>query len=329
MKKRATKTLGVLLIALLGAILSLGAASAYLFLPAAPSGAAAQKVIVQPGSGTNTIAVLLEKEGVVRSRYGFQLAVALLNLRGKAQAGSFTLSPGESPFGLARQLTKGTSDVWITIKEGLRAEEIGEELEKSLPNFDTKSPEFTSECHQYEGFLFPETYLVPTLYNTTQMCRLMREEYGRQLPFDTRKTIHDTGHTEEEIIILASIVEREARSASDKKRVAGILWNRLEIGMPLQVDATLQYVRGYSEAEKNWWPAPRAQDKTLDSPYNTYMNPGLPPGPISNPGKTAIDAAIFPTESDDMYYISSADGSEMYFAETYDEHLQNINLHLR
>ena len=131
----------------------------------------------------------------------------------------------------------------------------------------------------------------------------------------------------EEIIILASILEREAGDKSQMRQVAGVLENRLSIKMPLQVDATLQYIKGYSQVEKNWWATPLAADKNLKSAYNTYLNPGLPPGPIANPGVAAIEAALDPAKSDYLFYLH--DQGVIYLAKTLSEHNANVNKYLR
>lgn len=286
-------------------------------------------LVIPAGSSGVKIAALLKENNLIRSEYVFQFVVWKKGLLKKLQAGTFELSPSQSTQEIALALTEGTNDVWVTIPEGLRAEEIGELLENELDGFQRSDEAYEPECLNYEGFLFPETYLLPRLYTATQTCRLLRQEYGRQVPMEMRERIHQAGRTEEEIITMASIVQREAKSLEDMKIVAGILWKRIEIGMPLQVDATLQYVKGYDEARKTWWAPPTAADKVLDSPYNTYQNPGLPPGPISNPGLDAILAALNPTSTQYLFYISNTDGSKMYYAETYEEHQRNINQYLR
>lgn len=281
-------------------------------------------VVVPPGSSGKKIGSLLKEKNLIRSGTIFQFFVWKDGLLKKLQAGTFMLQRSMSTAQVAQELTQGTNDVWVTIPEGLRAEEIGALLEEKLEGFNRTEEAYQEECVAYEGFLFPETYLLPRLYTATQACRLLRQEYGRQVPMELREAIHQAGKTEEEVITLASIVQREAKRPADMKIVAGILWKRVEIGMPLQVDATLQYIRGYDEKQQKWWPVPAADDKLLNSPYNTYQNPGLPPGPISNPGIDAIMAAIYPEESPYLFYISNSDGSRMYYAETFDEHRQNI-----
>ncbi len=285
--------------------------------------------MIPPGSSIKTIGRMLEEKELIRSHYVFQGVVIAQKLTTKIQAGAFALSPSQDAFSLAQSLTKGTSDIKVTLKEGLRAEEIGAILEENLPNFDRSSAEYQTECLDYEGYLFPETYFIPTSYDTRQTCRLLRQQYGEKMTMAMREKIHADGKTEEEIVSMASIIAREARTSADMKRVSGVLWNRLDIGMPLQVDATLQYIKGYDRNKETWWPVPLAADKELESPYNTYKYAKLPPGPISNPGLNALEAAISPTPSEDLYYISDKKGVNMYFAPTYEEHKRYIDLYLR
>lgn len=286
-------------------------------------------VVIPKGSSIKSISRTLEEKGFIRSRYAFQFAVWKQGIAKKIQAGSFELSPSMGAFTLAQELTKGTDDVWVTLKEGLRAEEIGQELAKVLPGFSLEDEAFKKECAAYEGYLFPETYLVPNGYDTAQACKLLRRQYGEKVTMKMREDMHNANRTEEEVMTLASIVAREAKTPEDMKKVAGVLWNRLEIGMPLQVDATLQYIKGYDPEKKTWWPTPLAADKQLESPYNTYKNPGLPPGPISNPGLDAVMAATYPADHEYLYYISDLSGATMYFATTYEEHQAYIEKYLR
>ncbi len=284
--------------------------------------------VIPRGRATSLVAEDLAEQNLLKSPWALKIAIWQNDLAGQIQAGSFTLSPSMTPQEIAETLTQGSDDQWVTIKEGLRAYEIGEYLEQELPNFSVSDPAFESECLAYEGFLFPETYLVPSEYTTTQMCELMREQYGEVFTLDMRNQVaENTGLSDREAIILASIVEREARDPEQMRHVAGILLNRLEIGMALQVDATLQYAKGYNAQAKTWWAPPLSADKQIESPYNTYQNPGLPPGPISNPGRNALAAVANPLDSDELYYLHAPDGM-MYYAETYEGHQENIRNYL-
>lgn len=330
MFKRSAVKLIIILIAILALT---GAAGAYWlwqgFQPAQPGSKADIEVIIPKGSSVKAISEQLAEAGVIKSPLHWQIVVKQKGIANQIQAGTFTLSPGSTAAEIADQLTQGTNDLWVTIKEGWRATEIGAYLADNLPGFSAEGEVFNTECLGYEGYLYPETYLVPREYDTKQMCQLMRRQYGEVLTMERREAIHQAGFTEEEIITLASIIEREAKRPADMKVVSGILQNRLEMGMPLQVDATLQYIKGYDQANQTWWPTALSADKELASPYNTYANPGLPPGPICNPGENAILAAMEPTPSDYLYYISNSAGTQMHYAETYEEHQENINLYLR
>lgn len=297
--------------------------------PADSAATETKRITVTPGSSVTAIGNQLKEEGVIRSPLAFRFVVWQQKLQNKIQAGSFELSPSATPGEVAQALTQGTEDVWVTIREGLRATEIGEQLDQELENFDSSSSDFAETCLENEGYLFPETYLVPREFTTRAMCNYLRSQFDLVLTEEWQTAIESSGYTERQLVTLASIIEREARDADDMKMVAGILHNRLEIGMPLQVDATLQYIKGYDQARQTWWSPPLAVDKELNSPYNTYQNAGLPPGPISNPGRNALKAAIFPTENEYFYYISNSDGSEMHYAVTYEQHQRNIDLYLR
>jgi UPF0755 protein len=320
---------GAIILILLGAGLGLGGYGWYSLQPVQPAQTTKQAFVIRRGASLKGIAQQLQSAHLIRSALIFQTFVWQQGIEKKIQAGSYQLAPSQSLPELALSLTKGTSDVWITIKEGLRAEEMGAVMAASLPNFAATGPEFATECQKYEGYLFPNTYLLPLEFTTKQACAHLRQEYGRQVTMAMREDMHKAGHTEEQVIVMASILEREAKSLADMKMVAGILWNRIALGMPLQVDATLQYAKGYDQAKQTWWTPPTAADKQIKSPYNTYQNVGLPPGPIGNPGLNAIMAATYPTTSDYLFYVSNTDGTQLHFAKTYAEHQANIAKYLQ
>jgi UPF0755 protein len=241
------------------------------------------------------------------------------------QAGVYQVSASENAFEIARRLTRNTSDIRVTLPEGLRAEEVVESLASQLGTTATNS----AQCNDQNGYLFPDTYSFVPGTSIESACARLRGQFDTQWQALTSENKVPNEYSQEELVILASLVQREAKDAEDMRKVARVLFNRVEMGMPLQIDATLQYAKGFDAKQKTWWPTPLAADKSIKSPYNTYANAGLPAGPISNPGKEALQAVLNPIITDDLYYISTLDGSEMYFAPTYVEHQVNIERYLK
>lgn len=273
--------------------------------------------VVQQGQSIRDIATSLKNDGLIKDTVVFFLLVKKLGIEGKIQAGTFRLSPSMTTEQIANNLTVGTEDIWVTIPEGKRAEEVAEILEKSLPNYDSS---WKTALIQHEGYLFPDTYLIPATADLPLVVSLMRDTFEEKY-----KTItNTTGLTKKDIVIIASLIEREAKHDNDRPLVSSVIHNRLEIGMALQLDATVQYLLGYQAYEKNWWKkAVTLADLTIPSAYNTYKNPGLPPTPIANPGLAALKAAANPATSNYLYYIADKNGINRY-AKTLDEHNANI-----
>ncbi len=177
--------------------------------------------------------------------------------------------------------------------------------------------------------MFPDTYLVPQDATAGAIITLFTAAFDKKVTPEMRADIRASGMTLHEVITLASIIEREGHTDEDRPIIAGILLNRLKAGWPLQADATLQFALGYQSKEKTWWKKVLYdEDKKIDSPYNTYANTGLPPGPISNPGIASIRAAIYPKETSYWFYLHDPSGA-VHYAETLDEHNANIAKYLR
>jgi UPF0755 protein len=313
-------------LALLGALgVVIGAGAWWLFAPVQPNATESVRVEVARGSGQTRLANQLTEQQLIRHPLSFRLAVRLLGLGQNLQAGVYQVSASENAFEIARRLTRNTSDIRVTLPEGLRAEEVVESLTAQLGSTATSS----AQCNDQNGYLFPNTYSFVPGTSIESACARLRGQFDTQWQsLSTQYDLPDS-YTQEELVILASLVQREAKDAEDMRKVAGVLFNRLEMGMPLQIDATLQYAKGFDAKQKTWWPTPLAADKNIKSPYNTYANAGLPAGPISNPGNDALRAVLTPVITDDLYYISTLDGTEMYFAPTYEEHQVNIERYLR
>lgn len=259
---------------------------------------------VAKGDGVREIANKLKEANLIRDQVAFFLLVKKLGMEKNIQAGSFSLAPAMSATEIAKKLTFGTEDIWITIPEGWRSEEILEYLRQQ----NILEPE---GVWGEEGRYFPETYLVPKQSTLDSVRRLMRETFEAKVLAITQ-----------EQLIVASLIEREAKQAKDRPLVASVIYNRLDAGMKLDIDATVQYALGYWKKELT------LEDLAVVSPYNTYLNAGLPPAPISNPGLASIQAAMNPTQTDYFFYLSDKTGAT-HFAKTLAEHNANVAKYLQ
>ncbi|MEI6326555.1 MAG: endolytic transglycosylase MltG [Candidatus Roizmanbacteria bacterium] len=277
--------------------------------------------IVHKGDTINTIINNLAMDRLIRNRIVMYGIIRKLGIERDIQAGSFKLTRSMDAYEVAQALTKATDDVWVTVREGLRKEEIADVFAKDLPTFVPS--EFISKAD--EGYLFPDTYLVPRSADADFMISLMTDTYKSKVNQSLRDKMKTNNLTEKDVIILASLVEREAISTVDRQPIASILLRRLQEPMRLQVDATVQYSLGYQRIQKSWWKRPLLlDDLKVESPYNTYTNDGLPKGPICNPGLAAIEAVINADSStQNLFYVHDAKGN-VYFAKTYNEHLLNV-----
>lgn len=274
--------------------------------------------IIRKGESIREISSSLKQKGLIKDPIVFFLLVKKLNLENKIQAGDFSLSPSMTSEEIAIALTKGTIDVWITIPEGKRAEEISEILEISIASYKKN---WASELKKYEGYLFPDTYLIPKDTNINVITAILKNNFEEKFQ---KLKIKNTNYSKDEIVIIASLIEREAKFDKDRLIIASVIYNRLNIGMPLQIDATIQYALGYSKKEKKWWRKEITfDDLKIKSLYNTYENIGLPPFPISNPGLSSLNAALNPAQTNYIYYLSDKNGVNHY-AKTLTEHQANI-----
>lgn len=290
--------------------------------PADPTNKKRQLFVIPPKQETNEIIQRLKEEGLIKNPLSFKLLLLKEGLWGELEAGDFQLSPSMSAHDLAFNLTEGRLDVWLVLPEGLRAEEICRKAGEALD----KETEFKAEVGLFkkaEGYLFPDSYLVAREAGATEVINLLKENFNNK-SLSWQKNFNRKDLSQEEAVILASLVEREARESKDRVKVAEILIKRLANNWPLQVDATLQYIKG---EEDNWWPKVGPEDKNLDSPFNTYLNKGLPPAPICNPGIVSLEAVLNAGETSDWFYLSDKDG-EMHYAKTLEEQEENIKKYL-
>jgi UPF0755 protein len=294
---------------------------------------------IETGQGVKVIAANLEAAGIIRSRFWFESYVYLKGNESSFQAGFYSLEP-TSIAGLVKIFTSGrdADERTITIPEGwnlrniafyfenegmFQAEELWEitGLPAQLAS-DVLPKDFSSEFItltgkpakiSLEGYLFPDTYRIFADSTMDDIVVKMLKNFQDKLRPELRAEIQNSGRDLHEIITMASIIEKEVREPEDLPIVSGLLWKRIDGGVPLQVDSSVNYVTGGSK------PAVTLEETGIDSRYNTYLYPGLPPGPIANPGIAAIEAAIFPIESEYWFYLSKPDG-ETVFSRTLDEH---------
>ncbi len=281
--------------------------------------------VINRGESLESIVNKLSKEDLIRSKIIFRLVVAQMGIEKKIQAGDFRLSSSMDAYQIADNLTHGTLDVWVTLIEGTRREEMAQIIGRELG-----IPEVELVAEAEEGYLFPDTYLIPKDASAASVLAILRNNYNQKFTSELKAAAASKGLSEKEVITLASIVEKEAKTPQDKKIVAGILLNRLEADWPLQVDATIQYALGYQSAERSWWKTYLSfDDLKIDSPYNSYKNKGLPPTPISNPGMASIEGVVYAdTSTPYWYYISDTKGN-MHYAKTDEEHVANIDKYLK
>lgn len=281
--------------------------------------------IINRGDGLTTIAKNLLSAGLIRNRVAFYLVVKELGIEKKIEAGDYRLNPSMDAYQVATNLTHGTLDVWVTIIEGLRKEEIAQVIAQ---NFEIPEAEFINQAK--EGYLFPDTYLIPRQATAEAIIQIFNHNFDKKFDTERQAKAQKIGMTRDDVVTLSSIVEREARTPAVRQQVASVLLKRLHLNMPLQSDTTIQYALGYQPDEKTWWKKDITfVDLEIDSPFNTYKHTGLPPGPICNPSISSVDA-VLNADPNIPYLFYLVDGKgRIHFARTAAEHQENINKYLK
>jgi len=277
--------------------------------------------IISKGTSGQQVIDRLKEEGFIRNPRAFEVILKHYYPEGQIQAGGYFISKRMSAFKLVEILTLYPAQKWVTMPEGQRKEEIAEVLQKKLNWTSLQKEDFLLNCQ--EGYLFPDTYLLDLDYSVQNTTKRLEDQFKKEFQKITATGLNNL--SKQDIVILASLVQREAAGEKEMPLVAGILLNRLREGMKLDVDATLQYYLG---KPGDWWPKIIPQDREINSSYNTYLKAGLPPGPICNSGRAAMMAVLFPQETDFLYYIHNGEG-KIFCAETYSKHLQNIERYLK
>lgn len=279
---------------------------------------------IEQGEAIDKIVRRLESEGYIRNRLVFYTVIKQKGIDKRIQAGKFRLSPSMDAYTLAEELTHGTDDTWITIIEGQRKEEVAEEIKEKL---GIPVVEFATAAE--EGYLFPDTYLFPSATDVDGVLSAIKANYKAKVTPDIIASAAELGLNEKELITLASLVEREARSDEARRNVASIMLRRIEEGMPLQVDASVQYALGYDKETKSYWKRhTNFEDLKVESPYNTYLNKGLPPGPIASPSLSSIIAVSEANPNTPYLFYITGNDNKMHYGRTFDEHNKNIERYM-
>jgi UPF0755 protein len=279
-------------------------------------------IVVPADANAGQFATILKENHIIRSRTAFMTLARITR-------SDHTLDPGayvfKKPLDLSGVIWRaahgehGIEAVRLTFTEGMTVRDMGDTMKAALPGFNEDA--FLNAASTSEGYLFPDTYLVTPGTPEDAIVVRLRTQFSTEIASITPQ-IMSFGKPFSDDVIMASILEREARTLPEKRMVAGILWKRIEKGIPLQVDAAFAYAHGRSDY------VPTAEDTDIDSPYNTYKHQGLPPTPIANPGLESLLAAVTPTASPYLYYLTGSDG-EMHYAKTYEEHQDNIEKYLK
>lgn len=293
---------------------------------------------VESGSSVKKIAKDLEDEDIISSSRFFSLYTKIKGVEGSIQAGKFKISPEIEFDDLLKTLQNPEAEYTVvTIPEGYTIYQIGQELEdKGLVDkeeflelakdgLDENSQDNKEDIYyKLEGYLYPDTYYIPKDYTSKEIIDMTRNRLDELFTKDYKQRAEELGLSINDVLTMASLIEREAASDLEKKDISGVIYNRLELDMRLQIDASVIYAIKRGEGHIN---RVLYEDLEFDSPYNTYKNKGLPPGPIGSPGISSIEAALFPNNHDYVYYVF--DGSQHVFSETYNEHLKNVKKYIR
>jgi UPF0755 protein len=284
--------------------------------------------LITRGASASQIGSKLESSGFIKSALAFKIYTQFTGKAGGIQTGEFRLTSSFTLFQTVDQLLRGPTELWVVIPEGLRREEIAAKFTTGLDRDASFTAEFLDASRYVEGTLFPDTYLFAKDVKADSVVNKMTRTFSAK----TNNLAASSTLSFDQRVVLASIIERETKTAQERPIVAGILLNRIGIGMPLQVDAAVQYAVASAKCKNqpigcSWWIPLTRDDLAINSPYNTYKFAGLPPGPISNPGESSLEAAFNPSETDFLYYIHDKEG-QIHYAKTLAEHNTNIAKYL-
>jgi UPF0755 protein len=292
-----------------------------------------ERVTLPPGATFSAVTDTLAAHGVIASRRLFRLIARVRRVDRSVQAGVYEFPPGTSPWQVLDVLAKGAAaSQKFTVPEGLTIPEVAALAAERLgisPDSITRAASDGSAASQilgfpvrsFEGFLRPETYSLPIGVGAAELVRIMAENFRSSWEPAWTARLDSIGMTEAQLVTFASIVEGEARADDERETIAGVYHNRLKIGMALQADPTIQYAIFLATGRRK--SRLYEKDYQFASPYNTYLHPGLPPGPVNSPSRRSIQASLYPAQVPYLYFVAGPDGHHL-FARTYSEHRRNI-----
>ena len=303
-------------------------------------------VSVPAGSSIKGIGSILESKGVIKSGFVFSY-YAKMHDKTNFQAGYYTLSQNMDVKKIVSQMEKGASDdprgtpvAKLLIREGETIDQIASGIQKNTPYtkkqflalmknkdfydkmakkypklFDSEADSLSQVKYYFEGYLFPATYNIYEGESLKELVSDIIKNTDLQMQ-KYYKPIAQQNLTVHEVLTLASLVEKEGNTETDRRKIAGVFFNRLKVNMPLQSDVTVLYAKGETKEFLS------VADTQYDSPYNLYQNTGYGPGPYNNPGNQSIDAVVYPDKNDYLYFLADTKTGKVYYAKTYDEHLE-------
>ncbi len=327
--KKKQKTIAIVFSVIVVLLIGSGIAYAKLFGPVDPS-APMEDFFVQEDEGAAEIAAALTAKGYVRAPWVFEIAYAREAYGNKILPGGYKISKSMDVWTVARILVEPPYFAWIKVTVGMRKEQIADLLADRLGWADEKKQNFLSATeangkNYLEGVYYPDTYFIPSDMPPAQVAATMIARFNAAFEPYSKEAVNKK-MSWPTVLTIASLIQREAGSVSDMAIISGVIQNRLKQGMPLAIDATLQYIGG--NAEDGWWAPPAKAASYPDSPFNTYKNKGLPPHAIAEPSLAAINAALNPQTTNCLFYIHDLKGN-MHCSATFKQHQAYIAKYLK
>lgn len=297
----------------------------YLLFLLAPTSFSDEKIrfVVPLEEKQEEIITRLKKENFIRSEKLFNILAGMMRFPGTIEPGAYLLSRNMTLIDITDTLLNKPYQKWAVLVPGLRVEQTAEKLSKKFNWNEPKIKEFLANAR--EGYMFPDTYLLNVDYTGKEFAQRLISNFNEKFDAKMQKDLLAQDVRNDTAIKIASLIERESGGDDDKALIAGIIWNRLNKKMNLQIDATVQYALG---TPQDWWPHVKPNDLKVDSPYNTYLEKGLPPAPIASPSLSSIKAAVYPAETDCLFYLHDRN-KQIHCSKTYEEHKENIEKYLK